>query len=338
MTSAGGWAGVLGNSLIMRLIGAPARSGIDRAVSRFGLGGRSAFLLGTGLFSAAISGAMVFIQRMRQPEAAEGRFVDQWLQATAYSLPAMLLGGWALQRYRFGLTFKQDLLMEPVQAAISVMVAGLQGMFGGAPALGMTVWERFKMELGEGLAYLAGGRPVGAIHSTGRHLGTALDYVTGRTPAQLIARRETFGNPAFASEIGAVGRWAGKRGRVERRREETPEGPPEALVWEKENMTTSLGKIDGKPAIQMRKVPLLNLKKGATALDGKFIHVTGEGPWERGKLYEPTVDARGKVKLPDGLVQVVCYHTTDRLCQRFEEIGYDMLAIFGSVHGDRPHS
>lgn len=124
----------------------------------------ASFALSNIFLSVVSSMAMAVVQQFRSDEKSIApSFGRAWVDGFIYSCPSTLLGMGLLHQYGFGQRLLQDLLLQPVQASFSIGTGILLEESYGDPRSDLTMRERMKMEMGEGLASMILGRPVGTF-------------------------------------------------------------------------------------------------------------------------------------------------------------------------------
>lgn len=138
--------------------------------------------LGSLFLAGATSMAMAGYRRIK--DRSERPLAKDWVTSFLYSCPSTILGMGLLRRYSFGATFLQDICLQPFQAILSIGTGISLEMTGMEETADLTVSERLKMELGEGLLYMMVGRQTGVL--TQRFLPVTNQQAVPEVPEGLV--------------------------------------------------------------------------------------------------------------------------------------------------------
>lgn len=162
ITTGRGIANTLGTSLGMNLVMRGISPLITNGIARLGIRAPlPALLLSTTTLSLITSGGMTLFSRWTNPSTNEQSFVEQWRVSLLYSLPSMLMGRFAMQRWGLGATLLGDAALEPIQAIVSTGLSYGMGGLGWLPETQMSAGQLFARELIEGFFYMGVGRTMG---------------------------------------------------------------------------------------------------------------------------------------------------------------------------------
>ncbi|MBI2980792.1 MAG: hypothetical protein HYY44_00525, partial [Deltaproteobacteria bacterium] len=144
--------------------------------------------------------SMTALQRATQGGTEQASLLRQLGTTGLYTAPSLLLGMGLLHRFRFGTTFLQDLILEPVQASITACIGLKLG--------GEEDWSRlFRRELLEGLPYFLCGRLTGSVidlAGTRRRLGSVGDSPSHENKIGRIAARVGEENDGGLTEFNSL--------------------------------------------------------------------------------------------------------------------------------------